>query len=336
MLRSTRAVDNSRGVILIALLWILMALSVLALSFSRESFVEVAVARNTRDLSDSYYIARAGMMETIYRLVQKRFNPPVRQLQLPGPPDPLDFGTVSGTFGDGGYDVEIQDESGKVNLNFAQEDQIRAVAEAVGIQKPDSDIITDSILDWRDPDTDRRLNGAEDDYYQSLNPPYKAKNGRLDSGEELLLVRGVTPDYYYGHPEKAPDGSIVYRYGLSRCFTAYNLMVGGGRINVNYAPLPVLMSAPGMTPDVAQAIIEHRKTKPFQTQADISRDLGIPMETPAMAMLSTDQTGIYTLTAYGHRQDSKVRRAIRAVVILDPSQFLRYRIVYWNENVPNL
>lgn len=336
MVRLTRVTDDNRGVILIALLWILTALSVLALSFSRESFVEVAVARNTRDLCDSYYIARAGMMATIYQLAQRRFNPPPKQLQLPGPPDPIDLGRVSGSFADGIYDVEIQDESGKINLNLVGEEQLRALIDFVGIEKPDSDIITDSVLDWRDPDSNRRLNGAEDDYYQSLNPPYKAKNGRFESVEELLLVRGVSRDYFYGHPEKAPDGSVLYKYGLSRYFTAYNVPISSGRINANYAPLAVLMSAHSMTLEVAQRIIEHRKVKPFQNAGEISQELGTPMGTPALSMLSTDQTGVYTLTASGRREGSKVQRTVRAVVILDPRQLTRYRIVYWNENVPNL
>jgi len=68
---------NERGVILIALLWILMALTVIALSFSRESFVEVAVARNSRDLADAYYVARAGMSAVIYQLIEKRRKPRV-------------------------------------------------------------------------------------------------------------------------------------------------------------------------------------------------------------------------------------------------------------------
>ncbi len=333
-----RATGDNCGVILIALLWILTALSVLALSFSRESFVEVAVARNTRDLSDSYYIARAGMMTTIYQLVQRRFNPPPRQLQLQPAPDAIDIGRVTGSFADGLYDVEIQDESGKINLNTVAEEQLRRVVEFSGIGKPDSDIIVDSILDWRDADSEHRMNGAEDDYYQTLNPPYKAKNSRFDSVEELLLVRGVTPDYFYGHPEKAPDGSIVYKFGLSNFFTVYSAMnqMGAGRVNANYAPLAVLMSAPGMTLEIAQAIMERRKVKPFQNAAEISKELGVQAGAPALSMLSTDQTGAYTLTASGHREGSKVRRIIRAVVILDGNQLTRYRIVYWNENVPNL
>ena len=96
------------------------------------------------------------------------------------------------------------------------------------------------------------------------------------------------------------------------------------------------MSAPGMTLDVAQAIIEHRKVKPFQNTDEISKELGIPAGAPALSMLSTNQTEIYTLTASGHREGSRVRRTIRAVVILDRNQFTRYKIVYGNENVPNL
>src|SRR5512136_1322873 len=99
------------GVILIALLWILTALSVIALCFSREGFVEVSAARNARDLSDAYYIARAGLNATIYQLLEKKYTPRVQQLELDQPPDPIDLGRVTGTFGDGAFEVEIQDES---------------------------------------------------------------------------------------------------------------------------------------------------------------------------------------------------------------------------------
>jgi general secretion pathway protein K len=192
----------------------------------------------------------------------------------------------------------------------------------------------DSILDWKDVDTGHRLNGAEDDYYQTLNPPYKAKNNRFDSVEELLLVRGVTPDYFYGHREKGPDGEIVYRYGLSRCFTVFSNVPL--RVNINYAPLPVLMSIPGMNLQLAQAIIEKRRTKPFENPAQIGQDTGIQVSAESMPFLAADQTGTYTLTASGRRAGSNVRRTVRAVVVLDPREPVQFRVLYWNENVPNL
>ena len=328
-----RAPLNERGVILIALLWILTALAVIALSFSRESFVEVAAARNSQELADSYFVARAGLNAVIYQLLQRRFIPRVQQLELDAAPDPIDIGKVSGGFGDGVYDVEVQDESGKINPTVAPEDQLRALVEAIGISKRDGDIIVDSIIDWRDVDSEHHTNGAEDDYYQSLNPPYKAKNGRIDTVEELLLVRGVTREYFYGFPDKAPDGSTIYRYGLSRYLTVY---YQSNRVNVNFAEIPVLMSIPGMAPDAAQLIYERRKVKPFKSVAEITKDLPVMLGANTLSFLSTDQTTFYTLTASAHRENSKVRRVIRAVVNLDPRSPNRYTIVYWNENVPEL
>jgi len=51
------------------------------------------------------------------------------------------------------------------------------------------DVITDSILDWRDADDFHRVNGAE---RTITNPsePYDCKNAMFDTIEELLLVRG--------------------------------------------------------------------------------------------------------------------------------------------------
>jgi len=328
-----RVCRDSKGVILIALLWILTALSVIALSFSREGFVEVAVARNTRDLADAYYIARGGLMAAVYQILQRQLTPGPQQLELKDTPDPIDLGTVTGKFGDGEYLVDVQDESGKININFVGEDQLRALLEAIGISKHDADIIADSILDWKDVDLDHRLNGAEDDYYQALNPPYKAKNGRLDTVEELLLVRGVTPDYFYGHSEKTPDGSIIFKYGLSRYLTVYS---STPRISINYAPVQVLMSIPGITPQLAQMIYERRKVKPFANPSEIVQQLPATLGAMAGPFLSTERTGIFTLTATAHRENSKVQRAIRAVVSLDMREVNQYKIIYWNENVPNL
>ncbi len=322
-----------RGVILVALLWILVALSVIALTFAREGFVEVAAARNARDLTRAYYAARAGIAAAVFRLWQKRFVPPVRGIELESAPDPLDQGKVVGTAGEGAYEVEVQDESGKININMAGEEQLRALVAALEIPKPDADVIVDSILDWRDPDNLHRLSGAEDDYYQSLDPPYRAKNGRFDAVEELLLVRGVTPDYFYGHQEAGPDGAMVYRYGLARCLTVYSNRV---QINVNYAPLPVLLSIPGMPPEAAQWIYERRSTKLFRDLQELTKELPATLGTSAQ-YLSTSDTGIYTLTSYGRMEHSKVRRVIRTVVNLaDPREPARYRVIYWNENVPNL
>ena len=100
-------------------------------------------------------------------------------------------------------------EAGKVNINLVSESTLRKIIGQLGLEGEARDIVVDSILDWRDPDDFSRLNGAENDYYQSLKEPYYCKNGNLDSIEELLLVRGVTPDLFYGRKgiKKEEEGS---------------------------------------------------------------------------------------------------------------------------------
>jgi len=323
---------TEKGVILIALLWILTALSVIALSFSREGYVEVAAARNAQSLELSYFAARAGIAETIYQLAQKRFSPPVQRLEFQDSTDPLDLGIVTGQIGDGIYRVDIQDESGKIDVNTVSEEQIRALAAVVGIEQNDAGIITDSIIDWRDPDQAHKMNGAEDDYYETLDPPYKAKNGRFETVEELLLVRGIRPEYFYGYSERDPNGSVVNRYGLSRYLTVYSARP---QINVNYAPLPVLLSIPGMPPQAAERIYERRLAKPFKTIEEITREIPVDVGTATRRFLTTEQTLTYTLTASAHSARSKARRVIRTVITLDRGEKLLHRTLYWNENVPD-
>ncbi|TWU41901.1 type II secretion system minor pseudopilin [Novipirellula artificiosorum] len=58
--------------------------------------------------------------------------------------------------------------------------------------------VADAILDWLDEDEDVRPYGAEAEYYTTLTTPYSPSNGSLQSVEELLLVRGVTPTLLFG------------------------------------------------------------------------------------------------------------------------------------------
>ncbi len=328
-----RARENERGVILIALLWILTILSVIALSLARETFVEVAAARNSRDLADAYYIARAGVTATVYQAYQKLLTRGAQINASTQPPDPIDLGKLTGQFGDGEYDVEIQDESGKINLATVQEPQLKNLVSVIGIPEPDASVIVDSILDWKEPGNLARPNGAKNDYYQTLQPPYAVWNdmGRMKAVEELLLVRGVTSDYFYGHREKTQDGQIIDRYGLSHYLTVYG---APGRVNINYAPLAVLLSIPGMPPETARMICERRQTKPFTTMDEISREVAPNPGPQVTGQLYIGQSLTYSITASGHRAGSKARRIIRAIIRLTPGQSEVYRVLYWNENVP--
>jgi type II secretory pathway component PulK len=111
------------------------------------------------------------------------------------PVGPDDAGTGQG------YRFGVTDESGKINLNALMKiDSSGKVAHDMLMTLPNmTEDIANAILDWIDPDSDTRTNGAEDDYYSGLSPPYHCKNGPLDTIEELLLVKGVTPQLLFGN-----------------------------------------------------------------------------------------------------------------------------------------
>ncbi|MCU0822750.1 MAG: type II secretion system protein GspK [Spirochaetes bacterium] len=105
---------------------------------------------------------------------------------------------------DGALRLSIEDENSKINLN--------AITNAYGTTTQYYNMtvnfllnlglpidIADAIRDWVDPDDSRSPYGAESsDYYLSLTNPYRAKNNEMDSIDELLLVKGMTPELFYG------------------------------------------------------------------------------------------------------------------------------------------
>lgn len=83
--------------------------------------------------------------------------------------------------------------------------------------------LVDAIIDWIDADNLTRANGAEEAFYQTLDPPRHVKNAALDSPEELLLVYGMTPELFYGDglPVREEDG-MIRGGGLLRYFSGDN------------------------------------------------------------------------------------------------------------------
>ncbi len=98
----------------------------------------------------------------------------------------------------------LQNESARVNLasilrwEQASPGQGRAsLMQLPGMTEP----IADAILDWLDADEQTREFGAETEYYQTLNRPYRAANTVPKDLTELLYVKGVTRRLLMGTPQ---------------------------------------------------------------------------------------------------------------------------------------
>ncbi len=319
------------GAVLVMVLWVMLAMSLLALSFSASIRTEVDAARNVVDQKESYYLARAGVEYVIYKVIEAQTAfARIQQRREGGLQSipPVLTGYVDLPLARGGARVQIIDETGKMNVNLTPGYLLYNLLIMVGLQEQQADMITDSIEDWRDRDDLHRLNGAENDYYQGLEEPYLAKNGLFDVPEELLLVKGITPEVFYGRKGMNQDGEPIEYYALQKYFTTFTTI---NRINVNSAPLPVLAAIPGLDFATAAEIQRMRQEVPIANVTEIMERIpGIPTE--ASRLLSTVRSNVYTLVSDGYLTDSEVIGRIRCVVRVDPSSPRGYSVLYWNES----
>lgn len=319
------------GSVLVMILWVLSAMGLLALSFSKSIRTEVDVARNVMEQKQSYYLSRAGIEYAIYKILdsQNSFtqaqNYQNEDLKLV--PN-ISMDTVNLSMSNGIARVEIVDESGKLNLNMAPEHLIFNLLIMVGLGEIQANIITDSIEDWRDQDDVLQPNGAENYYYQSLPNPYLPKNGLFGVPEELLLVRSISPEIYYGRKAMTERGERMEWYGLQKYFTTFT---SANRINVNSAPLAVLAAIPGINYQTAVRIRTMVQDLPVVRLSQIiERIPGIPTE--STSYLSTVPSNFYTLVSDGQLRNSSSINRIRSVVRVDGTSKTGYTLLYWNES----
>lgn len=216
--------------------------------------------------------------------------------------------------------VSITDESGKVDINMASDLLLKSLFMNAGVQEEEADIIVDSIMDWKDTDDLHRLHGTESDYYMSLPNPYKAKNANFDTIEELLLVKGMTPDILYGNNN---------RRGIIDFLTVHSKT---DNININAAPKEVLMAIPGMTPEIADEIINYRQIKEISGLEEIKGLIagGYEIMSPYITTRGTNQ---FTIDSVGYQGTEKGSYAIRATVIVSTTSPDQYKFVYYKNPV---
>jgi type II secretory pathway component PulK len=103
--------------------------------------------------------------------------------------------------GSSSFRLEIVDASSLVNINTAAQEQLERL--------PLTPEQVDTLLDWREADRSPRSDGAKDEYYNSLENPYNAKLGRLNTVDELLLIKGFTPDVLWEPQENVTGVTLV-------------------------------------------------------------------------------------------------------------------------------
>jgi len=266
---------NQNGVALMVVLWVLVLLIALATEFAFSMKGEVNTTRNYKEDIQAYHLAKAGINMAIAEILYPSSFHASHQ----------DFGLIMGDstkesgrgptksdktayrtsmrqeieLGSGLITYSLEDENSRIPINKITRNTLVKVLTSAGIEsKEKKDVIADSILDWIDSDKNHRLNGAENDFYQNLIPPYFAKNAPIENLDELSKIRGIDEKVLYGTDQ---------RKGLINFFTTYNVK----SVNPNTASHEILSIV--FSESQAKMIMKEREKKGFydKTTSDYFR-----------------------------------------------------------------
>ena len=272
---------RERGFALIAVLLVLSFVAIIGAEFAFSMRLEATAARVYKENLIAGHLAEAGLEQAIREIVAdyayvglgdendadtdkdcplvfyQRAN--IEKIKpLPRKNVPL---------GGGQFSYCITDEESRINLNTAPPDRLHRLLEALGIEKSDRDTIVDSLADWRDPNEEHRINGAEsEDTYLKLAVPYRSKNANLDSIGELIQVKGITPKLLDGVDGKPGLGAFV-------------TVVTQNQVNLNTASRTVIRAL-GLGDAEFTEIEQSRRNRPFTTPGRFSgRGFGVTSRT---------------------------------------------------------
>jgi len=266
-MRLKRTKTKRRGFVLVVVLCMLICLAVLLLGFNYQSRTNLHTVDDFKKSAQALNCAKAGLNVAIAAIKDTDDTKTNKTLLNPV--------SEENTFDidDGKCSITITEESAKLNVNLLKDkngrlnragiDQLLRLIDLLNQEQSDHSHIgyglVPAIIDWTDGDDKvtylpfikHENSGAESGYYGRLETPYRCRNASLGTTEELLLVKGITPQVF----ERMRDYITVY---------------GDGKININCAPKRVIESlSEKMDPVLAQMIIDRRKFKPFGSIAEL-------------------------------------------------------------------
>lgn len=238
---------NEKGITLVVVLFVLIILIILGLNLSYSTRLSMMSVKNLKEGTSLRYAMLSAFNEAVAYIAQDK-DPVVDYVDQRGIlhlderepfPETKEYNGIK-------LDIMIMDEESRLNINMINDQHLRNLLRYASVPDDKLQVIMDSIRDWIDPDDLHRASGAEKEYYEGLEIPYRPKNQALSVPEELLLIREFRKDYLYGSEE---------RKGIKDFITTFS----SGRLNINTVSKE-LMEILGLGSVSSETIISQRNS----------------------------------------------------------------------------
>jgi general secretion pathway protein K len=310
----------NKGSALLTVLWMSAALAAIAFSVSSTVRSETERVEASSNGLRAWYLATGAVERGIQWMAWgesfRNQDGTARFWQYNAP-------RMTMSFPSGNAIVEMIPESSKLNINKAGVDDLVKIVTVVSGDAGKAREIASAILDWRSGSDGPSLN---DQYYFGISPTFRARHASFEEIEELLFVRGITPEMFYGNFVADSDGALYASGGLRDCLSVWGSL---GPFDINTVS-PALMAALGVPPGSAQAIVARRKVQPFKNVIEA----GVPT-----GRLGVGGNFIWTLRASARlrRPDGSpsevVRMASATVKLVDRKRFnIAVHILRWYDD----
>jgi general secretion pathway protein K len=305
----------SDGFILVAVLWIIAALAILASIFSIY-LANTAVSLSLNDGAiQSEALVLSSLELTAYQVSVPKAAAGLGARPDPNVPPPPTRGEFSFRLGRANVAVNFISEAARIDLNAASPQLVASFFEALGAQRQQAGEYADRIDGWiTKPRPTSRLATADDSeeaLYRAAGRSYSPRGGPFAHIDELSLVLNLPPALV----ERAKPFLTVYS--------------GRPQIDVLDAAPEVLAAIPGLTPSLLDNLAEARKAG--ADQQSVERMLGA---LPIQGVVSVDGGDTYRVQVR-IRYDNG-RREASEVVILTGLTDKPYRVLWWRDGIDAL
>lgn len=283
------------GSVIIIVLWTAVLLTVLVTAMAGKVRLSAQTAAHNREASSDWAQLMAAVNFAEAELMLERMPRPIGEqreeseegellqplYRFDGEALELNYTTPENMV------VRIYDHAGKINLNRIPRRNIQLLIEKrLGGEDADPEEVQELLAAWTDwtdlNDLETLNDGAESDYYMSLEQPYTPRNNpEFDTVEELLHVRGFA--------------ELFQGVNLDAAFTIYGNM---RQVNLNVATREAMRLLPGLDDELIETIIAYRELEDINNQAEVAEIVPFENLQELAQWIGTNTSNIYSIFAY--------------------------------------